>query len=178
LKSASWQCNADGCLPRPMCDHEAEAGNRLRRRRCPIPRMSPRICRSQTAARWSPCAWGFGVSMGATLPFTARYSSAYMQRWPMTGATPLDEAAGGTSIATDAQRWLLGRDIPRVASPRGKTPTFIYDCGHKLQALRSLMDRNPELSSDLWSGHRFQRTCSSGGKYLTSLVSVLVWTGR
>jgi hypothetical protein len=26
-----------------------------------------------------------------------------------------------------------------------KRPTFIYDCGYKLQALRSLMDRNPHV---------------------------------
>jgi hypothetical protein len=49
---------------------------------------------------------------------------------------------GATDIVERVTDVLLWSGSIGIAT--GKSPTFIYDCGYKLQALRSLMDRNPD----------------------------------
>jgi hypothetical protein len=49
---------------------------------------------------------------------------------------------GATDIVERVTDVLLWSGSIGIAT--GRTPTFIYDCGYKLQALRSLMDRNPD----------------------------------
>jgi hypothetical protein len=76
-------------------------------------------------------------------------------------------------LAFETARWLLSAKA--VADPdmfsRHLDPELLDVCN--LTADSNLLDR-PTGSYEF----PFHRICSCGGRYCTSLVSVLVWTGR
>ena len=69
---------------------------------------------------------------------------------------------------------LLARDMPPSPAQAQSNSELKALNDQVIELYRAGKTPMPYRCSD----RRFQRTCSSGGKYRTSLVSVLVWTGR